>query len=158
MMGADISILNERTTGSEPIGDVTVRSSRLRGAEIGGEIIPRLIDEIPVLAIAAACAQGDTIFRDAQELRAKETDRIATVADGLDAMGITVEPTADGMGITGGRLGGAALQSHDDHRLAMAWAIAGLVAREPVVVQGAEAVDVSYPGFWEALQQLSTAE
>jgi 3-phosphoshikimate 1-carboxyvinyltransferase len=158
MMGADISVSNERTTGSEPIGDVTVRSSRLRGAEIGGAIIPRLIDEIPVLAVAAACAQGDTIFRDAQELRAKETDRIATVADGLDAMGITVEPTADGMGITGGRLGGATLQSHDDHRLAMAWAIAGLVAREAVVVQGAEAVDVSYPGFWETLQRLSSPE
>jgi 3-phosphoshikimate 1-carboxyvinyltransferase len=154
MMGADLTISNERMAGSEPIGDVTVRSSRLRGIEIGGPIIPRLIDEIPVLAIAAACATGDTLVRDAQELRAKETDRIATVADGLDAMGVTVEPTSDGMGISGGRLRGATLASHDDHRLAMAWAIAGLVATNETIVTNAEAVDVSYPGFWETLQQI----
>ncbi|MDZ4717963.1 MAG: 3-phosphoshikimate 1-carboxyvinyltransferase [Roseiflexaceae bacterium] len=154
MMGADLTISNERMAGSEPVGDVTVRSSRLRGIEIGGSIIPRLIDEIPVLAIAAACATGDTLVRDAQELRAKETDRIATVAHGLDAMRVTVEPTGDGMGITGGRLRGATLASHEDHRLAMAWAIAGLVASNETIITGAEAVDVSYPGFWETLKQI----
>ncbi len=154
MMGADITVTNERIVGSEPVGDITVRTSRLHGAEIGGAIIPRLIDEIPVLAIAAACAHGDTLFRDAAELRAKETDRIATVADGLDSMGISVEPTADGMGITGGKLHGATLHSHEDHRLAMAWAIAGLVATNEVTIAGAEAVDVSYPGFWGSIETL----
>lgn len=156
MMGADIEIANERLEGSEPVGDVTVRSSELRGVEIGGELIPRLIDELPVLAVAAACARGDTLIRDAQELRAKETDRIETVATGLDALGVTVEPTSDGMGITGGRgLRGAALHSHGDHRLAMAWAIAGLVATGQTVVHDADAVDVSYPGFWETLDTVT---
>jgi 3-phosphoshikimate 1-carboxyvinyltransferase len=155
LMGARIDITNERSEGAEPVGDVTVRSSNLRGAEIGGALIPRLIDELPVLAVAAACAQGDSVIRDAQELRAKETDRIETVASGLDTLGVTVEPTADGMGITGGRgLRGAALQSHGDHRLAMAWAVAGLVASGETTVHGADAVDVSYPGFWETLRRI----
>ncbi|HWQ13434.1 MAG TPA: 3-phosphoshikimate 1-carboxyvinyltransferase [Roseiflexaceae bacterium] len=152
MMGARVEVTNQRTEGSEPVGDVTVRSSALRGVEIGGALIPRLIDELPVLALAAACASGDTVIRDAQELRAKETDRIATVAAGLGALGASVEPTADGMGISGGRaLRGAALHSHADHRLAMAWGVAGLVAAGETAVHGAEAVDVSYPGFWETL-------
>lgn len=155
MMGANITISNQRLVGSEPVGDVTVRSSNLRGAELGGSLIPRLIDEVPVLAVAAACASGDTLVRDAQELRAKETDRVETVATGLDALGATVEPTADGMGVSGGRsLRGTALQSHGDHRLAMAWAIAGLVASGETVVHGADAVDVSYPGFWETLHSI----
>jgi 3-phosphoshikimate 1-carboxyvinyltransferase len=156
LMGAEIDITNQRNEGAEPVGDVTVRSSDLRGAEIGGALIPRLIDELPVLAVAAACATGDTLIRDAQELRAKETDRIETVADGLDALGVAVEPTADGMGITGGRgMRGAALHSHGDHRLAMAWAVAGLVASGETTVHGADAVDVSYPGFWETLWSVS---
>ena len=155
-MGAEITVLNARNEGSEPVADVTVRSSNLRGTEIGGAIIPRLIDEIPVLAVAAACAQGDTLIKDAAELRAKETDRVETVASGLDAMGATVEPTGDGMGLTGGRgLRGATVQSHDDHRLAMAWAVAGLVARGETRIEGADAVDVSYPGFWETLARVS---
>ncbi len=154
-MGADIVIENRRVEGSELVGDVTVRSSNLRGTTIGGALIPRLIDEIPALAVAAACARGETLIRDAQELRAKETDRIATVADGLAALGASVEPTADGMGIVGGAgLRGAALHSHGDHRLAMAWAVASLVARGEVTIAGADAVDVSYPGFWETLTRL----
>ncbi|GAB4120580.1 MAG: 3-phosphoshikimate 1-carboxyvinyltransferase [Roseiflexaceae bacterium] len=154
-MGADLTISNQRVVGSEPVGDVTVRSSNLRGSQIGGAIIPRLIDEIPVLAVAAALAHGDTLVRDAQELRAKETDRIATVATGLEGMGATIEPTADGMGITGGQhLRGTNLDSHGDHRLAMAWAIAGLVAHGDVRISGADAVDVSYPGFWETLESI----
>ncbi|MEN9934443.1 MAG: hypothetical protein RLZZ387_1022 [Chloroflexota bacterium] len=157
LMGADITVSNERNEGAEPVGDVTVRSSNLRGVEIGGALIPRLIDELPVLAVAAACAQGDTVIRDAQELRAKETDRIETVASGLHAMGATVEATSDGMGISGGRgLNGAQLHSHTDHRLAMAWAVAGLVATGETTVQGADAVDVSYPGFWETLRSLES--
>ena len=155
-MGADITVLNERNEGSEPVADVTVRSSHLRGTEIGGTIIPRLIDEIPVLAVAAACAQGDTLIKDAAELRAKETDRVETVASGLDAMGATVEPTGDGMGLSGGHgLRGATVQSHDDHRLAMAWAVAGLVARGETRIEGADAVAVSYPDFWETLARVS---
>jgi 3-phosphoshikimate 1-carboxyvinyltransferase len=156
-MGANISVANERVEGSEPVGDVTVRSSQLRGTTIGGELIPRLIDEIPVLALAAACAQGDTLIRDAQELRAKETDRIATVAQGLDQLGVAVEPTADGMGIVGRgepAFSGASLQSHGDHRLAMAWAVASLVARDPVTIDDPDSAAVSYPGFWETLAQL----
>ncbi len=155
-MGAAITISNERVEGSEPVGDVTVRSSQLRGASIGGELIPRLIDEIPVLAVAAACAEGDTVIRDAQELRAKETDRIATVAGGLAALGVAVEPTTDGMAIVGRgpHLVGAELASHGDHRLAMAWAVAALVARGETRVHDPDAVTVSYPGFWETLAGL----
>lgn len=158
LMGADIQVTNERLEGGEPVGDVTVRSSSLRGVEIGGALIPRLIDEIPVLAVAAACATGDTLIRDAQELRVKETDRIETVAAGLDALGVIVEPTADGMGISGGRgLRATRLASHDDHRLAMAWAIAGLVAHGTTEVDGAEAVTVSYPAFWETLERIQAS-
>lgn len=157
-MGAQITVANERSEGSEPVGDVTVRSSQLRGTTIGGAIIPRLIDEIPVLAVAAACAQGDTLFRDAQELRAKETDRIATVAAGLDTLGVPVEPTGDGMGIVGRggpALTGAALDSHGDHRLAMAWAVAALAATGATTIADPGSAVVSYPGFWEQLHALA---
>lgn len=156
-MGAAVEITDERLEGSEPVGNVTVRSSALHGVAIGGDLIPRLIDEIPVLAVAAACATGDTLIRDAQELRAKETDRIATVAAGLAALGVGVEPTADGMGIVGRggpALKGAELYSHGDHRLAMAWAIAALVASGTTRIHDPEAVAVSYPGFWETLAEV----
>ncbi len=155
-MGARIEVHDQRVEGNELVGDVTVRSSSLRGTTIGGELIPRLIDEIPVLALAAACASGETLIRDAQELRAKETDRIMTVVAGLKALGAAIEPTADGMGIVGGRgLRGAMLDSHGDHRLAMTWAIAGLVAAGETMLDGAGAVDVSYPEFWTALAQIA---
>lgn len=155
MMGADISIHNQRTEGSEPVADIIVRSSNLRGVEIGGALIPRLIDEIPVLAVAAACAEGDTLVRDAAELRAKESDRVETVAAGLDAMGATVEPTADGMGITGkGGLHGTSLPTHHDHRLAMAWAVASLVASGETSIDDPAVASVSYPTFWETLHAI----
>jgi 3-phosphoshikimate 1-carboxyvinyltransferase len=156
-MGAEITVSNERVEGSEPVGDVTVRSSALRGALIERDLIPRLIDEIPVLAVAAACAAGDTIIRDAQELRAKESDRIATVAAGLTALGATVEPTSDGMAIVGREgpaLRGTILTSHGDHRLAMAWAVASLVARGETTISEPACADVSYPDFWETLAEL----
>lgn len=156
-MGAAVEITDERLEGSEPVGNVTVRSSALHGVTIGGDLIPRLIDEIPVLAVAAACATGDTLIRDAQELRAKETDRIATVAAGLAALGVGVEPTADGMAIVGRggpALKGAELYSHGDHRLAMAWAIAALVASGTTRIHDPQAVAVSYPGFWETLAEV----
>jgi len=156
-MGANVEITNRRSEGSEPVGDVTVRSSQLRGTVIGGDLIPRLIDEIPILAVAAACAQGETLVQDAQELRAKETDRIATVAAGLAALGVEIEPTNDGMGLVGlggPALRGAALQTHHDHRLAMAWAVASLVASGETTIADPESASVSYPGFWETLTQI----
>lgn len=155
-MGAQISISNARTEGSEPVADVTVRSSSLQATTIRGAIIPHLIDEIPVLAVAAAMAHGQTVIGDAQELKAKETDRIATVVAALHAMGVTAEATDDGMLITGrGALAGATLASHGDHRLAMAWAVASLVATGSTTIHGTDAVDVSYPGFWRDLQQIA---
>jgi 3-phosphoshikimate 1-carboxyvinyltransferase len=157
-MGADLTVSALRTEGDEPVADVTVRSSVLRGTIIEGAIIPRLIDEIPVLAVAAACAQGTTVVRDAQELRAKETDRISTVVGGLRALGVAVDAADDGFRIDGGRqFVGAALSSHGDHRLAMAWAVAALAARDAVLVGDAGAVDVSYPDFWATLEQLGAA-
>jgi 3-phosphoshikimate 1-carboxyvinyltransferase len=157
-MGADLTVSAPRTEGDEPVADVTVRSSALRGTVIEGAIIPRLIDEIPVLAVAAACARGTTVVRDAQELRAKETDRISTVVGGLRALGVAVEAADDGFRIDGGRqLAGAALSSHGDHRLAMAWAVAALAARDAVLIDDAGAVDVSYPAFWATLEQLGAA-
>ncbi len=155
-MGAQITISNARTEGSEPVADVTVRSSSLQATTIRGAIIPHLIDEIPVLAVAAAMANGQTVIADAQELKAKETDRIATVVSALQAMGVTAEATDDGMLITGrGALTGATLASHGDHRLAMAWAVASLVATGSTTIQGTDAVDVSYPGFWRDLQLIA---
>ncbi|NJK78775.1 MAG: 3-phosphoshikimate 1-carboxyvinyltransferase [Chloroflexaceae bacterium] len=156
-MGANLTISNETIEGSEPIGDVTVHSSELVGTRIEGDLIPRLIDEIPVLAVAAACATGETIVRDAQELRVKESDRIATVVTGLQALGVEAEDQPDGF-IVSGRGGeplrGAVLNSHGDHRLAMAWAVAALAANPETTIIGAEAVQVSYPGFWETLAML----
>ena len=157
-MGAHIWITNQETAGSEPVGDVTVCSSALRGTQIDGALIPRLIDELPVLALAAAGAYGHTTIRDAQELRAKETDRIATVAAGLQALGVQVEPMTDGLTIAGTGdptlLRGTTLSSHGDHRLAMTWAVAGLVARGETTIVDADAVAVSYPGFWEDIGRL----
>jgi 3-phosphoshikimate 1-carboxyvinyltransferase len=158
-MGANITIANERSAGSEPVGDVTVRSSALRGTTISGELIPRLIDEIPVLAVAAACAEGDTRIADAQELRVKETDRITTVVSGLQALGGQAEATADGMlvhGNGGKPLCGTTLPSQGDHRLAMAWGVAALVAQPATTISEAEAAQISYPGFWETLASLGT--
>jgi 3-phosphoshikimate 1-carboxyvinyltransferase len=155
-MGARVTVSNLRTEGSEPVADVTVASSTLTGTTISGPIIPALIDEIPILAIAAAMATGQTVIADAAELKAKETDRIKTVVDALHAMGVRVEATADGMIIEGrGHLDAAAVESHGDHRLAMAWAIAALVARGEMSIAGSEAVDVSYPDFWRDLAAIA---
>jgi len=158
-MGAALVVTNERTEGGEAVGDVTVRSSRLRGTVLEGALIPRAIDEIPVLALAASVAEGDTIVRDAAELRVKETDRIATTAAELGALGARIEPTADGMVIRGGpRLRGARCHSHGDHRLAMTLAVAGLLAEGETAIEDAGAVDVSYPAFWQDLAHLGGAD
>jgi 3-phosphoshikimate 1-carboxyvinyltransferase len=154
-MGADITITNARMEGQEPVGDVTVRSAALRGTTIAGEMIPRLIDEVPVLAVAAAYAHGQTSIRDAGELRAKESDRITTVVAELRKLGADVEATSDGMVVAGGgELHGAGVDSHGDHRLAMAMAVAALGAEGATDITGAESVAVSYPDFWAHLEDL----
>jgi len=155
-MGADIEVSNRRVVAGEPVGDLTARSSRLRGTTIGGDLIPRLIDEVPVLAVAAALAEGDTVFSEAEELRYKESDRIAVVAEELGKLGARIDERPDGMVIHGGtRFTGGAGDSHKDHRMAMALAVAGLISDEPVIVGRGQAVSISYPSFWEDLDRLS---
>ncbi|GAC1638518.1 MAG: 3-phosphoshikimate 1-carboxyvinyltransferase [Herpetosiphon sp.] len=155
-MGAKITISNEHQSGEEPVGDVTVRGAGLWGTRIAGDLVPRLIDELPVLAVAATQAVGETVVADAAELKVKESDRVATVADALRSMGADVEPTEDGMVIGGGsELHGATVWSHKDHRLAMAIAVASVVAEGVTTITDADAADVSYPGFWADLRRLS---
>lgn len=157
-MGADIEVGEERIVGGEPVADITVRSSSLTGTVVEGDLLPRLIDEVPVLALAAALARGPTVIRDAAELRVKESDRLATVAAELRRLGARLEERPDGLVIEGGaRLRGAAVDSHGDHRLAMALAVAGLLAEGETVVAGSEAAAVSYPGFWRDLEALTSA-
>ncbi|MFQ5879113.1 MAG: 3-phosphoshikimate 1-carboxyvinyltransferase [Dehalococcoidia bacterium] len=158
-MGADIALYNQRDEGGEPVADIVVRSSRLRGAVVAGVAVPRLIDEIPVVAVAAAVADGETVVRDAAELRVKESDRIRTTVEELSRLGAKVEERPDGMIVRGvGELRGAACYSHRDHRLAMALAVAGLVAKGETTIAGSEAAAVSYPAFWQDLQQVTAGE
>ncbi len=155
-MGARIEVTEERTWGGEPVADITVRSSDLTGIEIGGRLVLSAMDEVPVLAVAAAVARGRTVVRDAAELRVKESDRIAEVVRSLRRFGVEVEETPDGMVIDGGRpLTGAGVDSGGDHRLAMALAVAGLIARGDTAIARSEAVDISYPGFWRHLASLT---
>jgi 3-phosphoshikimate 1-carboxyvinyltransferase len=156
-MGAKIHVVNLRERGGEPLGDLRVHApDGLTGVEIGGALIPNLIDEIPVLAVAAAYATGRTVIRDAGELRVKETDRIATTAAFLRAMGASVAERADGLVIDGGRpLHGAEVDARGDHRIAMAAAVAALGADGPTTIHGAEAAAVSFPGFWDALNDIA---
>ena len=155
-MGASIMVTEGAPSGGEPVADLEVTSSRLQGVEIHGGIIPRLIDEVPVLAVAAACASGATIIRGAAELRVKEADRIGATVAGLRKMGVDVDELPDGMIIRGGkRLRGTSVNSYGDHRLAMAFAVAGLVAQGETTIDGAEGVDVSYPAFWQELERIS---
>jgi 3-phosphoshikimate 1-carboxyvinyltransferase len=152
-MGAEIVVENERTAGGEPIGDLTVRAAPLEGATVRDPLIPNLIDEVPVLAVAGACAEGRTEIRDAEELRVKETDRIAAIAEGLRALGATVETFEDGLAVEGSAsLHGATVDSHDDHRVAMALAVAGLAAEGTTTVRDAECAAVSFPAFWDELR------
>ena len=154
--GSSLRLIEERTVGGEPVADLVVESGRLTGIEIGGDIIPRIIDELPVLAVAACFAEGTTVIRDAEELRVKESDRIETTVGQLKGLGARIEARPDGMVIQGtGRLKGAACQSHGDHRLAMAMAVAGSLAQGETIIYGADAATVSYPDFWQHLVQLS---
>jgi len=157
-MGARVAVANERTVSGEPMADVEVSSAPLKGTEIGGEIVPRLIDEIPLIALAGSLAQGRTVIRDAQELRVKETDRIRATVSELARMGAAIEEIPDGMVIQGGRkLHGAECSSHGDHRLAMMLGVAALVADGETRIDGAEAADISYPAFWGDLDRVSAA-
>ena len=152
-MGADISLGNRREQAGEPVADIRVRYKKLRAVQVSGGVIPRAIDEIPVLSVAAACAEGTTIIRDAAELRVKESDRIASMAAELRKLGVAVTELPDGMEITGRpALTGAACESHGDHRIAMSMAVAGLAARGETVVRDTGWIDTSFPGFERLLK------
>ena len=150
-MGADIAITNRRDCGAEPVADLRVRGARLCGIEIPVDQVPLAIDEFPAIFIAAACADGETLLTGAEELRVKESDRIAVMAAGLAALGVTAEVLPDGIRIQGlghrGRLGGGEVDSHGDHRIAMAFAMAALRADGPILVRDCENVNTSFPGF-----------
>ncbi len=156
-MGADITLENERKAGAEPVADIRVRGSRLQGIEIPEQQVPLAIDEFPALFVAAACAEGETVLTGASELRVKESDRIQTMADGLLKLGIDAHPAEDGIVITGGQMGGGAVDSHGDHRIAMAFAMAGLRASSPVVINDCANVKTSFPGFVECAWRLGMA-
>ena len=154
-MGANITLLNERTEGGEAIADILVRTSKLHGTTISGDIIPTLIDEIPIIAIMAAAAEGTTIIKDAAELKVKETNRIETVVDNLKAMGCDIIATDDGMIIHGGKtLHGSTIHTLLDHRIAMAFSIAALIAEDTTRILDSKCVDVSYPTFYDSFENL----
>lgn len=154
-MGANITLLNERTEGGEAIADILVRTSKLHGTTISGDIIPTLIDEIPIIAIMAAAAEGTTIIKDAAELKVKETNRIETVVDNLKAMGCDIIATDDGMIIHGGKtLHGTTIHTLLDHRIAMAFSIAALIAEDTTRILDSKCVDVSYPTFYDSFENL----
>jgi 3-phosphoshikimate 1-carboxyvinyltransferase len=156
-MGARITIFNRRRAGGEPVGDLDVRSSELVATEITGEEVPALVDELPLFALAAAFARGESIVSGAGELRVKETDRIETVTTSLRALGVRIAASENGFRVRGvpTRPKGGGMGSHGDHRLAMLGAIAGVVSREGVRLEGAEAVGVSFPGFFDLLESVT---
>jgi 3-phosphoshikimate 1-carboxyvinyltransferase len=155
LMGANIEVLNEREVGGEPVADLRVRSSQLKGIDIPEHLVPLAIDEFPVLFVAAACAEGQTLLTGAEELRVKESDRIQVMADGLQILGVDAVPTADGMIIQGGgKIGGGTVTSHGDHRIAMAFSIAGLCASAPITVLDCANVNTSFPEFKDLVKSL----
>ena len=148
-MGADIEILDEHTICGEKVGDIRIKHSNLEGCEISGKIIPRLIDEIPIIAVLASLAKGQTIIKDAQDLRNKESDRITAVVTELKKLGADIEETPDGMIINGVKelTGGCEVETYHDHRLAMSLYVAGLVCKKEILINGFEWVDISFPTF-----------
>jgi 3-phosphoshikimate 1-carboxyvinyltransferase len=157
-MGARVAVFNRRRAGGEPVGDLEVRSAELVATEIGPEEVPRLVDELPLFALVAACAHGSSSVRGARELRVKETNRIETVTNALRALGIRIQAGEDGFGVRGipsRPKGGGRVDAAGDHRVAMLGAIAALVSREGVEVEGAEAVAISFPGFFELLDSVT---
>ena len=154
-MGANIELVHRRDVAGEPVADIVASTSNLRGTELAGSIMPLLMDEVPIIAVAAAMAEDETVIRDAAELRVKETDRISATVDWLVAAGVEAETRVDGMAIVGsGRIAGGTYQSQDDHRIAMALGIAGLVADDPVTIVEASCASISYPEFWDELQSV----
>jgi len=147
LMGADISLENQREVGGEPVADLRVRSAKLKGIDIPEALVPLAIDEFPVLFVAAACAEGRTVLRGAEELRVKESDRIQVMADGLQALGVKAEPTPDGIIIDGGTIGGGEVHSHGDHRIAMSFSVASLRAAAPIRIHDCANVATSFPNF-----------
>ncbi|MDK1394739.1 bifunctional prephenate dehydrogenase/3-phosphoshikimate 1-carboxyvinyltransferase [Pseudomonas protegens] len=147
LMGADIRLENQREVGGEPVADLHVRAAKLKGIEIPEELVPLAIDEFPVLFVAAACAEGRTVLRGAEELRVKESDRIQVMADGLLTLGVKCEPTPDGIIIEGGQIGGGEVHGHGDHRIAMAFSVASLRANAPIRIHDCANVATSFPNF-----------
>jgi len=157
-MGARVAVYNRRSIGGEPAGDIEMRSSELVGTTVSATEVPTLVDELPLFAVAACHAHGDSLVRGAAELRLKETDRIDAVAEELRRLGGHIRATADGFRIRGvpARLRGGIFDTRGDHRLAMLGAVAGVSSREGVELRGAEAVETSFPGFFRVLAQLGT--
>ncbi|WP_286788758.1 MULTISPECIES: bifunctional prephenate dehydrogenase/3-phosphoshikimate 1-carboxyvinyltransferase [unclassified Pseudomonas] len=149
LMGGDITLESQREVGGEPVADLRVRSATLKGIEIPEALVPLAIDEFPVLFVAASCAQGRTVLRGAEELRVKESDRIQVMADGLKVLGVSATPTPDGIVIEGGSMGGGEVESHGDHRIAMAFSVASLRASAPIRIRDCANVATSFPGFLE---------
>ncbi len=149
LMGADITLINEREVGGEPVADIVVRSAQLKGIQIPEHLVPLAIDEFPVLFIAASCATGSTVLTGAQELRVKESDRIQVMADGLNILGVDAHATPDGIVIQGGQIGSGTVESHGDHRIAMAFAVASLRAQGTITIYDCDNVNTSFPGFSE---------
>jgi 3-phosphoshikimate 1-carboxyvinyltransferase len=158
-MKAPIVVKQTGDYGFEPVGTVEIKASSIKGRRMVGELIPSIIDELPVMAIVAAAAQGTSVIRDAYELRHQKTDRIKTIAANLRKMGVKVGELEDGLAIDGGaELEGAEIDTYGDHRLAMSFAIAALIAKSPSVIKDAECVAVSYPGFWDDLDRLISGQ
>ena len=147
LMGADLRLVNHRTAGAEPVADIEVRPARLRGVRVPERLVPLAIDEFPAFFVAAACAEGETLVTGAEELRVKESDRIAVMARGLGAVGVRHEVLPDGLRIEGGPLGGGVVDSHGDHRVAMSFAVASLRASAPIEILDVANVATSFPGF-----------
>ena len=154
LMGADIELLDQREIGGEPVADILVRSAVLQGVKIPQSLVPLAIDEFPALFIAAACARGETELKGAEELRVKESDRIQVMADGLATLGISVEPTLDGIKIQGGAMAGGVIESHGDHRIAMAFSVASLRTKEAISIRDCANVNTSFPGFVDLARQV----
>ncbi|OOZ39730.1 3-phosphoshikimate 1-carboxyvinyltransferase [Solemya pervernicosa gill symbiont] len=149
LMGADLEVLNEREVGGEPVADIRVRASQLKGIRIPEDQVPLAIDEFPALFVAAACAEGETVLTGAEELRVKESDRIQVMADGLVELGVDAKATPDGIVIQGGKIGSGRVVSHGDHRIAMSFAMAALRAEGPIEIEDCANVNTSFPGFVE---------
>ncbi len=147
LMGANIELLNPREVGGEPVADIRIQSAQLKGIHIPEELVPLAIDEFPVIFVAAACAEGETVITGAEELRVKESDRIQVMADGLQAIGVNAQATDDGMIIQGGSIKGGKVNSHDDHRIAMAFTMAALRSEGEIHIEDCENVNTSFPGF-----------